>query len=68
MIKGNAIHEYSSYKTDAIQKQLMDIASLIKEMPGKIYISVTAEQFYAQQAITFTISVKFLVVLMDNLL
>jgi hypothetical protein len=62
------IHEYSSYKTDAIQKQLMDIALLIKEMSGKIYISVTVEQFYAQEAVTLTISVKFLTVLTDKLL
>lgn len=65
---GNAIHEYSSYRTDAIQKQLMDNVSLINDMSGKIYISVTVEQFYVQQAITLTISVKFLTVLKDNLL
>jgi hypothetical protein len=41
------IHAYSSYKSDVIQKQLMGTASLIKEMSGKIYISVTIKQFYA---------------------
>jgi hypothetical protein len=35
IIKGNVIHAYLNYSITCIQKQLMDIASLIKKMPGK---------------------------------
>jgi hypothetical protein len=63
IIKGDVIHAYLGYNIVDIQKQLMETASLIMKMSDST--NCINKQFYAQEAIMFTISVKkFLTVLM----
>jgi hypothetical protein len=60
-LKGDVVHAYLGYNIVDIQKYLMGIASLIKEMSGKsasVLHTTLIKKFYAQEIIMLTRSVK----------